>query len=151
MSNNLKIEMKAQVVGMLCEGVSIRSIERLTGIHRDTVMRLGVRMGEASEKVMDAKMKNLNGTRWEVDEIWGFIGKKQRHVSATERGYGDVWTFIALDADTKLIPCFVVGKRDMYHARAFMDDLASRLKNRVQLSSDHATAAFGSGTMFVVA
>jgi len=140
MSYNLKTEKKAQVVGMLCEGVSIRSIERLTGIHRDTVMRLGVRVGEASATIMDAKMRNLNGVRWEVDEIWGFIGKKQRRVSATEHGYGDIWTFIALDADTKLIPSFVVGKRDLYHARAFMEDLASRLKNDVQLSSDSLKA-----------
>jgi hypothetical protein len=70
----------------------------------------------------------------------GFIGKKQRHVAATERGYGDVWTFIALDVDTKVIPSFVVGKRNMYHARTFMDDLASRLKKRVQLSSDSLKA-----------
>jgi IS1 family transposase len=70
----------------------------------------------------------------------GFIGKKQRHAAATERGYGDVWTFIALDVDSKLIPSFVVGKRDMYHARVFMDDLASRLAKRVQISSDALSA-----------
>jgi IS1 family transposase len=136
MSNTLKTDRKAQAVSMLCEGNSIRAIERITGIHRDTIMRLGVRMGEACVKIMDAKMRGLPCERIEVDEIWGFIGKKQRHVAATERGYGDVWTFIALDVDSKIIPSFIVGKRDVYHARAFMDDLAGRLKKRVQISSD---------------
>jgi IS1 family transposase len=87
------------------------------------------------------KLRGLPCERLEVDEIWGFIGKKQRHVAATERGYGDVWTFIALDVDSKVIPSFVVGKRDVYHARAFMDDLAGRMAGRVQISSD-ALAAY---------
>src|SRR5258705_7014360 len=121
---------------MLCEGSSIRSIERITGIHRDAVMRLGVRVGEACAKIMDVKLRGLACENIEVDEIWGFIGKKQRRIAATDHGYGDVWTFIALDVDSKLIPSFVVGKRDMYHARVFMNDLAGRLAKRVQLSSD---------------
>jgi len=141
MANELKAEKKAQAVSMLCEGNSIRAIERITGIHRDTVMRLGVRMGEACVKIMDDKMRGLPCERIEVDEIWGFIGKKQRHVNAADRGYGDVWTFIALDVDSKVIPSFVVGKRDVYHARAFMDDLAGRMSGRVQISSD-ALAAY---------
>jgi IS1 family transposase len=83
-------------------------------------------------------MRGLPCKRIEVDEIWGFIGKKNKYASARERntGLGDVWTFIALDSETKLIPSFVVGKRDSYHAKVFMADLAARLKNRVQLSSD---------------
>jgi IS1 family transposase len=141
MANNLDSEKKAMAVSMLAEGNSIRAIERITGIHRDTIMRLGVRVGEAWASIMDDKMRDLPCQQIEVDEIWGFIGKKQRHVAATDRGYGDVWTFIALDVDTKLIPSFVVGKRDMYHARVFMDDLAKRVKNRVQVSSD-ALAAY---------
>ena len=80
-------------------------------------------------------MRGLNCKQIEVDEIWGFVGAK-RNNAARAGAYGDVWTFIALDADTKLIPSFVVGKRDMYHARAFMEDLAGRLSRRVQLSSD---------------
>jgi IS1 family transposase len=112
----------------------------MTEIHRDTVMRLGVRVGQACAKIMDEKLRNLECEEIQVDEIWGFIGKKQRNVSATDRGYGDAWTFIALDVDTKLIPSFVVGKRDMYHARIFMDDLAGRSVNRVQLSSDSLKA-----------
>lgn len=140
MANTLNKTDKAQTVSLLCEGSSIRSIERITGIHRDTVMRLGVRVGQASAKIMDGKMRRLNCDRIEVDEIWGFIGKKQKNVDAADSGYGSVWTFIALDADTKLIPSFVVGKRDSYHAKAFIADLAGRLEKRVQVSSDSLAA-----------
>src|ERR1700739_3685972 len=98
---------------MLCEGNSIRSIERVTGIHRDTVMRLGVRIGQACAKIQDDKMRGLSCKQIEVDEIWGFVGAKRKNAARAGQ-YGDVWTFIALDADTKLIPSFVVGKRDFY-------------------------------------
>ena len=135
MANELKTEKKAQVVSLLCEGSSIRAIERITGIHRDTVMRLGVRIGDACAKIQDEKMRGLNCKNVEVDEIWGFIGAKRKNADATGN-YGDVWTFIALDADTKLIPSFIVGKRDAYHTKMFFDDLAGRVSNRIQLSSD---------------
>jgi IS1 family transposase len=123
---------------MLCEGSSIRSVERITGIHRDTIMRLGVRVGQACAKIQDEKMKDLNCKRLEVDEIWGFIGMKKKNASVfdTVAGRGDIWTYIALDVDSKLIPSFLVGKRDAYHSKTFMADLAARLKCRVQLSSD---------------
>ena len=111
---------------MLAEGNSIRSIERMTDVHRDTIMRLGIRVGEGCQKVMDAKMRGLTCKQIEIDEIWGFIGAK-RKIADRVGAYGDVWTFIALDADTKLIPSFIVGKRDAYHAKAFMADLAGRL------------------------
>ncbi len=140
MANILKTEKKTLAVSMLAEGNSIRSIERMTGIHRDTIMRLGVRIGEASAKIMDDKMRGLACRRMECDEIWGFIGKKQKNVSAEDRGYGDAWTFIALDSDTKLIPTFLVGKRDLYHARTFMEDLAGRMANRIQISTDGLAA-----------
>ena len=76
MANVLPFEKKTAVVGMLCEGNSIRSIERIAGVHRDTVMRLGVRMGEGCQKIMDEKMRNLKSSIIQVDEVWGFIGKK---------------------------------------------------------------------------
>ena len=139
MANKLKSEAKAQVVSMLCEGTSIRAVSRITGIHIDTNGRLAVRVGSACKTVMDEKMRNLNCQHVEVDEIWGFIGAKQKNARRTGQ-YGDVWTFIALDADTKLIPSFIVGKRDAYHAKAFMADLASRIDNRVQVSSDSLAA-----------
>ena len=140
MANNLPTEKKTMAISMLCEGASIRSIERITGIHRDTIMRLGVRVGEACKRIMDEKLRNIASKQIEVDEIWGFIGAKRRN-AARVGAYGDVWTFIALDADTKLIPSFVVGKRDSYHAKAFMDDLAGRMANRIQISTD-ALAAY---------
>lgn len=140
MANNLPSEKKVLAVSMLCEGSSIRAIERVTGIHRDTIMRLGVRVGDACKRIMDEKLRNIPAAKVQVDEIWGFVGAKRRNAQRVG-AVGDVWTFIALDSDTKLIPSFIVGKRDAYHAKAFMEDLASRLSRRVQLSSD-AMAAY---------
>jgi IS1 family transposase len=135
MANILKTEKKIAVISMLCEGMSIRAVERITGVQKKTIGRLALRVGEACAKIQDEKMRGLTCKNIEVDEIWGFIGAKRKNAAATGN-YGDVWTFIALDADTKLIPSFIVGKRDAYHARAFMEDLARRLALRVQLSSD---------------
>src|SRR5258708_5104357 len=125
MANNLSTEKKVTVISMLAEGSSIRAIERVTGVNRNTIMNLGLRVGKACKQIMDQKMRGIAAKHIEVDEIWGFIGKKNKHASPQERntGMGDVWTFIALDADTKMIPAFVVGKRDAYHARTFMEDL----------------------------
>ena len=135
MANNLPTEKKAMVISSLCEGASIRGIERMTGINRNTIMNLGVRMGNACKVIMDAKMRGLNCQQIQVDEAWGYVGSKQKNANRSGN-YGDVWTFIALDRETKLIPSFIVGKRDLYHAQAFMDDLASRLTMRPQISSD---------------
>ena len=139
MANKLPTEKKIMVISMLCEGASIRGIERMTGVNRNTIMSLGLRMGDACKKIMDEKMRGLTCQQIEVDEIWGFIGAKRKN-AARAGVYGDVWTFIALDADTKLIPSYIVGKRDMYHTRAFMEDLAGRLSRRVQISSDALVA-----------
>jgi IS1 family transposase len=138
MSNVLSAEKQCIVIGALAEGNSIRSIERLSGIHRDTIMRLGVRVGQSCAKILDERMRNLNCSRIEVDELWGFIGKKKYYASLADRaqGLGDVWTFLSIDPVTKLMPSFLVGQRDRYHAVTFMEDLASRLNNRIQLSSD---------------
>jgi IS1 family transposase len=150
MANILKTEKKVAVISMLAEGSSIRSVERITGVNQNTIMSLARRVGDACKRIMDEKMHGLTCKQIEVDEIWGFIGAKQKNAKRA-KAYGDVWTFIALDADTKLIPSYVVGKRDAYHAKAFMSDLASRLVNRVQISSDSLRAyedaterAFGS-------
>jgi len=143
MANILSTEKQAGIIGALCEGSSIRSIERMTGVHRDTIMRLGVRVGQGCMALMDAKMHNLPCTRLEMDEIWGFVGKKQKNVELTdEPGVGDVWTFCAIDADTKLVPAFMVGRRDKDTANAFVKDIAGRMKNRLQISTD-GLAAYG--------
>jgi IS1 family transposase len=136
MAKNLATEKKVLAVSMLAEGSSIRSIERVTQVHRDTIMRLGVRVGEACAGIHDNKMRNVRSSDIQIDEIWGFIGKKKKQTRAWESGVGDVWTFIALDAETKLIPAFLVGQRTMIHAREFLRDLAGRLANRIQLSSN---------------
>jgi IS1 family transposase len=143
MANNLPTEKKVLAVSMLSEGSSIRSIERITGGHRDTIMRLGVRVGEACAKIHNEKMRAIPSRHIEIDEIWGFIGKKRKNTKAWDfqQGLGDAWTFIALDSDTKLIPSYRVGQRTIIEAKAFTQDLASRLSNRIQLSSD-ALAAY---------
>jgi len=135
MANILKTEKKVAVISLLAEGSSIRATERITGVNQNTIMSLNRRVGDACAKIMDEKMRGLTCRNVEIDEIWGFVGAKRKNANRVG-AYGDVWTFIALDADTKLIPSFVVGKRDAYHAKMFMDDLASRLSMRVQISSD---------------
>jgi hypothetical protein len=113
MANILKFEKKVAVISMLSEGSSIRAIERITGINRNTIMNLGVSVGEACTKIMDVKLRALPCKHIEVDEIWGFVGAKRKNADKAGK-YGDVWTFIAIDADSKLISSFVVGKRDAY-------------------------------------
>jgi IS1 family transposase len=141
MANVLSMDKQIRIINALAEGNSIRSIERQTEIHRDTIMRLGVRVGEGCERVMDEKMRDLSCKNVQIDELWGFIGKKQKHLKENDSlELGDVWTFVAIDADTKLVPCFRVGKRTSAHANAFVADLASRMKNRIQLSSDSLRA-----------
>lgn len=136
--NKLKIEKQKAAISALVEGCSIRSTERMTGIHRDTIMRLMVRVGNACEKFMDATMHNLNCKKIQADEIWTYVGKKQRHLTKYDNPYqkGDFWTWVAIDADTKLVPSYKVGKRDWFMANQFIGDLSSRLTNKVQLSAD---------------
>ena len=145
MANVLSTDRQIAAISALAEGSSIRSIERMTGIHRDTVMRLGVRMGEGCKRIMDEKLCNLNSRTIEVDEVWGFIGMKKRTAKLTgaDSTQGDIWTWIALDADTKLVPAFAIGARDQVTADAFIEDLAARLTHRVQISSDALRAYEG--------
>lgn len=137
MANILPMDKQILVISALAEGSSIRAIERISGVHRDTVMRLGVRVGQGCAKLIDEKMRDLTCKYLQMDEIWGFVGKKQGHVKPDDsQDYGDVWTFCAIDADTKLVPSFKCGKRDLITTKAFVGDIAGRLKNRVQISSD---------------
>jgi hypothetical protein len=120
MANVLSTDKKIAVIGALAEGSSIRSIERITGVHRDTIMRLGVTVGQGCTAMMDAKMRNLSCKRLEMDEIWGFVGKKDRNVKMGDSmEVGSVWTFCAIDADTKLVPAFKVGERNPATTQAF--------------------------------
>src|SRR6202790_2519265 len=114
MANILSTDNQIGIIGALCEGSSIRSIERVTGVHRDTIMRLGVKVGQGCTALLDAKMRNLDCHRLEMDEIWGYVGKKEKHLRAgDDPTLGNVWTYCAIDADTKLVPAFkVAGERD---------------------------------------
>jgi IS1 family transposase len=135
--NKLSLDKQSRAIGALVEGCSIRSVERMTGIHRDTIMRLGVRVGEGCTKLMDRTMRGLTCRQIQMDEQWAYVGKKQRNVTwRDDWQIGDAWTFVAIDRDTKLVPCFRVGKRTAAEAKAFVSDLAGRLDVRCQLSSD---------------
>ncbi len=137
MANVLNTDKQTAIIAALAEGSSIRSIERITGVHRDTIMRLGVRVGKGCEMLLDSKMQDLNCRYLQFDELWGFIGKKERHLSVDDDPeMGDVWTFCAIDAETKIVPAYKVGKRTHETANAFVQDVASRMHNRVQISTD---------------
>lgn len=137
MANVLSTDKQIAIIGALAEGSSIRSIERITGVHRDTIMRLGVKVGKGCEMLLDSKMQDLDCNYLQFDELWGFVGKKERHVRIDDNPeYGDVWTFCAIDSETKLVPTFKCGKRNLETTTEFVQDVASRMRHRVQVSSD---------------
>lgn len=136
--NTLSLDKQIQVLNMLVEGNSIRSIERMTGIHRDTIMRLGARAGTQCAHLLDMKLHNLAVEEIEVDELWCYVQKKQKRVTWKDnpREVGDQWVFVAIDPNTKLIPSFIVGKRSPENALALMRDLQWRTTRRFQLTTD---------------
>src|SRR3954470_13640076 len=126
-------------IQLLIEGTSIRSIERITQLHRDTILRLLVLAGERCISLMDTRMRNLQCQRIQADEIWSFVGKKDRNVKVDDSSeLGNAWVFVALDAQTKLIPSYVVGKRDRATTYAFLNDLRGRMaeEHRFQITTD---------------
>jgi IS1 family transposase len=141
MANILSREKQVRIISALAEDCSIRGIERMTGVHRDTIMRLGVRVGQGCCRILDRVMRNITCDQLQLDEIWGFIKKKQKNVKPEDVDAGDIWTFIAIENESKAVPCFKVGKRDSETAKAFVCDLSDRLANRVQISTD-ALAAY---------
>ena len=136
--NRTPLARRTQIINCLVEGNSIRSTERMTDTHRDTIMRLMVEVGAGCAKLHNEQMRDLNCRRIQCDEIWSFVKVKQgRIASGTDRTkIGDQWTFVAIDAETKIVPTYLVGKRTRDNAVAFMTDLSERLSNRVQISSD---------------
>jgi IS1 family transposase len=137
--NMLAAERRAQVVAALVEENSIRSVSRMTGVARNTVMSLLVQVGAACAEYQDKALRNLPCKRVQCDEIWSFCYGKDKNLPEDKKGvfgYGSVWTWTALDADTKLICSWMVGNRDSLAAREFIQDLASRLDNRIQLTTD---------------
>jgi len=137
--NRLSNEERASVIQCLIEGCSIRSTVRMTGVSKKAVMRLLVEVGEFCAEFQDKAFRGLNCQRIQVDEMWSFCYCKQKNVTeeiAKKQVAGDVWLWSAIDAETKLVPCWYVGQRDAEAATAFIGDLESRLVNRVQLTSD---------------
>ncbi|HTL66595.1 MAG TPA: IS1 family transposase [Lacunisphaera sp.] len=138
MANILTTEKRIQVINCLVEGNSIRATVRLTGVAKNTVAKLLVEVGRACSEYQDKAFVNLACTKIQCDEIWSFVGAKEKHTTAETKakGWGDCWTWTALCSETKLIPCWYVGTRDAGAAYHFMHDLAARLSKRVQLTTD---------------
>ncbi len=137
--NKLPNAKREQVIAALVEGNSIRATVRMTGVAKNTIVKLLADLGTACSEYQDKAFVNLTCSRIQCDEIWSFCYSKQKNVPAEhegEWGYGDVWTWTAIDADTKLVPAWLVGLRDAGYAYEFMSNLAKRLVNRVQLTTD---------------
>jgi IS1 family transposase len=154
--NTLCSEKKLSVLSSLLEGNSVRSTERMTGVHRDTICRLLVETGDYCNDLLDGSMRNLRCQFVQADEIWCYVGKKDKHVRKGDSPeMGSQWVFVAMDADTKLVPVFTVGKRTEETTWYFIHELAERISTRIQLTTDgfvfyqrHVEEAFGSEVDF---
>ncbi|QOJ36617.1 MAG: DDE-type integrase/transposase/recombinase [Nitrospira sp.] len=137
--NKLSTKERVQIIAALVEGNSIRATCRMTGAAKGTVLKLLVDLGKACAKYQDEKLRGLSCKQIQCDEIWSFCYAKEKNVPEEMKGklgFGDVWTWTAIDADSKLIVSYLVGDRSAVYARKFIDDLASRLAHRVQLTTD---------------
>lgn len=138
--NRLDSKTRTAVISALVEGCSIRSTVRMAGVSKKTVMRLLVEAGAMASKFQDQMFRNLTCKRIQVDEMWAFIGAKQKNVTpeiaAKNPNAGDIWLWVAIDADTKIVPCWMLGGRDANTGAQFLYDLRKRLTSRVQLTSD---------------
>ncbi len=135
--NRLAPELRAQILHLLCEGSSIRAASRITGTSKNTVTKLLCDVGQACQWYQDVQLRHLKCERVQVDEIWSFVGSKQKNVPEGKEGsYGDCWTWTSVCADTKLVPAWVVGLRNAQYALALMEDLADRIDGRFQLTTD---------------
>jgi IS1 family transposase len=136
--NRLPIETRAKIIGCLIEGMSMRATTRIVGCSINTITKLMIDLGTACAIYQNETLRNLTCKRVQCDEVWAFVGCKEKNVPKDEKGYGqgDIWTWTALDADTKLMISFAVGRRDLECAEVFIKDLKSRLANRIQLTSD---------------
>jgi IS1 family transposase len=136
--NRLDIATQARVVSCLLEGCSIRATVRLTGVAKNTIVKLLADLGCACASYHNRTVRNLKVRRLQCDEIWSFVGAKAKNVSVAKKqeGWGDVWTWVGIDADTKLVVSYLVGGRDGGWAKDFMADCASRIRNRVQITTD---------------
>ena len=139
MSNRLSTERRGQIIACLVEGMSIRGTVRVTGTAKNTITKLLADVGQACAQYQDQVLRNLDCQTIQADEIWSFCYSKQKNIPEEFKGtpgYGDVWTWVAIDADTKLVPSWLVGERTLHDAYTFIDDLWGRLKHRIQLTTD---------------
>lgn len=136
--NSLSTSERKQVVAALVEGNSIRAVSRMTGVARNTITKLLVDLGEACMAYHDEHVRNVRVKRLQCDEIWAYVGAKARNVSIEKKeiGWGDVWTWVALDADTKLVVSYLIGGRGAGWAKDFMLDCASRIAGKPQITTD---------------
>ncbi|MGA2589446.1 MAG: IS1 family transposase [Bryobacteraceae bacterium] len=137
--NKLSNEKRAQVVAALVEGNSVRATARMTGASKNTIQKLQLELGAACSAYLDKTLRNLKSERVQIDEIWSFVGAKQKNVTpalAAKGFVGDAWTFVAIDADSKLVISWMVADRNAATAKTFLDDVAGRLSKRVQLTTD---------------
>jgi len=137
--NKLDSKKRGEVIAAIIEGCSIRSVVRMTGVAKKTVARLLIEVGAVCSAYQDRAFRNLSCRRLQVDELWGYVGAKQKNLTPKNiaRGaVGDIWLWTAIDADTKIVPSWFLGDRGPESAYMFMTDLAGRLRNRVQLTSD---------------
>lgn len=136
--NKLPIEKRAQIIRMLVEGNSLRSTSRLADVSINTVMKLLIDTGKACQQFHNDTVVKVKAERVQADEIWSFVGSKEKNTSIEnkEKGHGDVWTWVGMDADSKLVVSWLVDDRDADAACSFMYDIADRLSNRVQLTTD---------------
>lgn len=134
--NKLPLEKRKQIVQLLVEGNSLRASSRIADVSRTTIQKLLVEVGKACMKFHDEKVVNVNSRRVQCDEIWSFVYAKEKNKPQDVQDAGDVWTWVGIDADTKLVVSWFVGDRSPHAANDFMHDLAARLKNRVQLTTD---------------
>jgi IS1 family transposase len=136
--NKLTTDERKQIVAALVEGNSLRAVTRMTGVHRTTVMKLLCDLGAACSEYQDKAFRNLGCKRIQCDEIWSFVGAKEKNctIEMKAKGAGDIWTWVALDPDSKLVPCWFIGQRHAGCAYHFLSDLQERLAHRVQLTTD---------------
>lgn len=149
--NQLSIQKRTQIISLLVEGNSLRATSRIADVSINTVTKLLVSVGKACQKFHDESVKNVRAKKVQCDEIWSFVYAKEKNKPDNVEGAGDVWTWTAIDSDSKLIISWLVGERDAYTANIFMNDVASRLATRIQLTTDGLKAyleavadAFGS-------
>src|SRR5450432_1562978 len=134
--NTLPTEKRVQIINLLVEGTSMRAASRIADVSINTISKLLIEVGQACQLFHDETVRNVQAKRVQADEIWSFVGSKENNKPQDKEGYGDAWTFVGIDSDTKLVISWLLGDRDIDTATFFMKDIADRIKGSVQLTTD---------------